>query len=198
MQPPQADSAEPTAAPVRPSPRWWRRKSLFRGVSWCARSCRWVVHVSDGGPRRKVGYFSDEIEAARAYDEAARQALGEWAMPNFPTEEESAFAARWHDFKTAQRFLGVTPTVWKRLANEGRITGGRLVPAPIGTTRRVFAYEELVRSFTQVFGNDRQCLARAVLRAGITPPPQQSDGQQQACLADWNDPRQAETTKMAA
>ncbi len=198
MQPPQADSADPTAAPVRPSPSRWRRKSLFRGVSWCARSCRWVVHVSDGGPRRKVGDFTDEIEAARAYDEAARQALGEWVMPNFPTEEESAFAARWHDFKTAQRFLGVTPTVWKRLAKEGRITPGRLVPAPIGTIRRVFAFEELVRSFTQVFGNDRQCLARAVLRAGITPPPQQGNGQRPAGPADWNDPLPAGKTKLAA
>src|SRR5687768_11960106 len=162
MQPPKADSADPTAAPVRPSRRMWRRKSLFRGVSWCVRSCRWVVHVSDGGPKRKVGYFIDEIEAARAYDEAARQALGEWAKLNFPTEEESAFAARWHDRKTAQRFLGVASCAWDRLVKEGRITGGRLVPSPTGGTRRVFTFEELVRSFTQVFGNDRQCLARAV------------------------------------
>ena len=34
--------------------------------------------------QRRLGSFRDEIAAAQAYDEAARELFGEHARPNFP------------------------------------------------------------------------------------------------------------------
>ena len=57
--------------------------SRFLGVSWHRRSGRWQAQIS---VRRKVtplGIYSDEEQAARAYDVAARAYFGEFARPNF-------------------------------------------------------------------------------------------------------------------
>jgi hypothetical protein len=42
---------------------------------------------------RYIGRFDDEIEAARAYDEAVRSYHGEYAHLNFPDAEEIGGAA---------------------------------------------------------------------------------------------------------
>ena len=58
--------------------------SAYRGVSWSTRDNRWVVHVAVG---HRVVYgknFTDELEAAKAYDTAARIYHGEKAKLNFP------------------------------------------------------------------------------------------------------------------
>lgn len=36
------------------------------------------------GVKKHLGYFSDEADAARDYDSAAREHFGEFATPNFP------------------------------------------------------------------------------------------------------------------
>ena len=43
--------------------------SLYSGVSWHKVSKRWAVQIRHDGKRHHVGYFNDEEEAARAYDE---------------------------------------------------------------------------------------------------------------------------------
>ena len=58
--------------------------SRFKGVSWSERSGKWFAQIQKEGERRKLGYFDDEIAAAEAYDEAAREWFGEHARPNFP------------------------------------------------------------------------------------------------------------------
>jgi hypothetical protein len=58
--------------------------SRFKGVSWDKLSKKWRAAVATGGKRRELGRFDDEIAAARADDEAARELFGEHAYQNFP------------------------------------------------------------------------------------------------------------------
>ncbi len=61
--------------------------SQFCGVSWATRRSHWIVSCADAtGRTRYLGSFSDETEAARAYDRAAEQWHGEFARLNFPEE----------------------------------------------------------------------------------------------------------------
>jgi hypothetical protein len=58
--------------------------SNFKGVSWDSKREKWVVQISKGEMHRHIGRFGDEIAAAQAYDEAARELFGEHAHLNFP------------------------------------------------------------------------------------------------------------------
>jgi hypothetical protein len=70
-----------------------RRKdnsSGFKGVRQ-TRTGRWTAVIGDGtGRKRQVGTFDSDIEAAKAYDAAARARWGEFARLNFPDEENAA------------------------------------------------------------------------------------------------------------
>ena len=65
--------------------------SKFKGVSWVKRTKAWFVSIGwrENGRQisKYVGYYKDEVEAARAYDEAARREFGEFARLNFPNQE---------------------------------------------------------------------------------------------------------------
>lgn len=56
--------------------------SRFKGVR--KRAGRWSASIRLEGREVRLGSFSDEAEAARAYDRAARQHFGEFACVNFP------------------------------------------------------------------------------------------------------------------
>jgi hypothetical protein len=58
--------------------------SRFKGVYLSSRSGRWVATIKKDRVQRRLGSFRDEIAAAQAYDEAARELFGEHARPNFP------------------------------------------------------------------------------------------------------------------
>ncbi len=47
---------------------------------------RWKAKIQVNGKNRFIGYFDDEIEAAKAYDEAAKKYYGEFAVLNFESE----------------------------------------------------------------------------------------------------------------
>ena len=61
------------------------RASDFKGVTWHKRDQVWFTRIYVDGQRIQLGTFDDEVAAARAYDEAARQHFGEFAKLNFPT-----------------------------------------------------------------------------------------------------------------
>lgn len=58
--------------------------SKFYGVCWAKEVTKWrsVIHVS--GKKISLGFFSDEVEAARAYDVAAKTYHSAHAKLNFP------------------------------------------------------------------------------------------------------------------
>lgn len=60
------------------------RSSRFKGVSWFARTRKWVVQIKAHGRRYCLGYFHKEEQAAMAYDRAAKQHFGEFARLNLP------------------------------------------------------------------------------------------------------------------
>jgi hypothetical protein len=57
--------------------------SKYRGVSWHSQNKKWRVQISVNKKTTTVGCFDDEIEAAKAYDAAARDCFGEFASTNF-------------------------------------------------------------------------------------------------------------------
>jgi hypothetical protein len=58
--------------------------SRFKGVSWKkGRHNCWKACIKIDSKQRHLGYYHDEIEAARAYDAAARENFGEFALLNF-------------------------------------------------------------------------------------------------------------------
>jgi len=84
-------------ANLRPATRsenmWNRRKadrksrSRYKGLSLHNRKKRWSVRIKVNGRSKFLGFFEDEVEAARAYDNAARKFHGEFAVLNFPQKQ---------------------------------------------------------------------------------------------------------------
>jgi hypothetical protein len=57
--------------------------SKYRGVTWEKSKQRWRAHLSYNKKTLHAGYFKDEIDAAKAYDEAAKKYHGDFAVLNF-------------------------------------------------------------------------------------------------------------------
>lgn len=57
--------------------------SKFLGVNWQKTAKKWRARIKFNGKQKSLGLFTDEIEAAKAYDAAAREHHGEFANPNF-------------------------------------------------------------------------------------------------------------------
>jgi HNH endonuclease/AP2 domain len=57
--------------------------SGFKGVSWYARSNRWVAYINLNGKRIHIGYVRDKDEAILARDAAVKCAYGEFGVLNF-------------------------------------------------------------------------------------------------------------------
>jgi hypothetical protein len=66
--------------------------SRFIGVDFSRPESKWRSRISYQGKRIMLGRFDSEIDAARAYDEAAKKYYGEFARLNFPQEDEQAKA----------------------------------------------------------------------------------------------------------
>lgn len=60
------------------------KTSPYKGVALNYK--KWRAHIRVNGKLIVIGRFDFELDAARAYDAAARQFFGEFARPNFPEE----------------------------------------------------------------------------------------------------------------
>ncbi len=59
-------------------------RSKYKGIFWQKKQKKWVARIMFDGNRIYLGCFKDEIEAAKAYDKAARKYHKEFACFNFP------------------------------------------------------------------------------------------------------------------
>ncbi|MBN1796171.1 MAG: HNH endonuclease [Sedimentisphaerales bacterium] len=62
--------------------------SIYKGVSWHKQHRKWGAAIKVNRKSIHLGYFNDEIEAAKCYDEAARKYHGEFACLNFPPPDK--------------------------------------------------------------------------------------------------------------
>lgn len=55
----------------------------YKGISWNKRKKKWVATICLNYKHIHLGFFINELDAARAYDEAAKKYHGEYARLNF-------------------------------------------------------------------------------------------------------------------
>jgi hypothetical protein len=58
-------------------------RSRYKGVDWAKDMKRWRARILVNGKRIYLGSFENEIDAAKAYDEAAKRYHGDFAALNF-------------------------------------------------------------------------------------------------------------------
>ena len=63
--------------------------SRYRGVHWSKSRSKWTAQIYDKDRKIHLGYYADELDAARADDDAARRMRGNAAVVNL-----SALSAR--------------------------------------------------------------------------------------------------------
>lgn len=60
--------------------------SSYKGVQFNKRHNKWTASITFMGKTFRIGTFTDEIEAAKAYDKKAKELFGEFAYLNFPDD----------------------------------------------------------------------------------------------------------------
>lgn len=65
------------------------QSSKYMGVSFAKRNKMWACNITYNGKLIWIGYFKDEISAAKAYDKKAVELYGETAKLNFPNDNNN-------------------------------------------------------------------------------------------------------------
>ncbi|GAB4815454.1 hypothetical protein N2152v2_002500 [Parachlorella kessleri] len=86
-----------------------RGTSPYNGVSWDKRKHKWFSQIQQHGKRHFLGYFDDEVEAARAYDRAALRLYGASAQLNFPTTTTASQQGPQDEEQLPSGFPSATP-----------------------------------------------------------------------------------------
>lgn len=56
--------------------------SKYKGVSWYKRDKKWMAYIRLNGKRIYLGYYINEIDAAKTYDKKAKELFGKFAYLN--------------------------------------------------------------------------------------------------------------------
>lgn len=65
---------------------WSNSSSKYKGVGWHKKINKWQARIKKGGRYCHLGYFSDEGQAAKVYNSAAKEMFGEFAYLNIIEE----------------------------------------------------------------------------------------------------------------
>ena len=65
-----------------------KNSSQYKGVSRFRDKNKWDAHIRLNDAQYHLGRFSNEADAAKAYDAAAKEHFGEYACLNFPDNQE--------------------------------------------------------------------------------------------------------------
>lgn len=63
------------------------KSSKYKGVVWHKYRKRWQGQISYENKRIYLGFFKNEIKAAKMYDNAAKRLFGEYALTNFKVND---------------------------------------------------------------------------------------------------------------
>jgi len=63
-----------------------KSRSKYKGVAWHKHNKMWPSNITVDGRQIPLGYFKNEIDAAKAYDMASKKYQGAFAFLNFPNE----------------------------------------------------------------------------------------------------------------
>lgn len=58
--------------------------SKYKGVWWDSHHKKWLAIISLKGKHIYLGFFDNQIDAAKAYDKKAAELFGDFAYLNFP------------------------------------------------------------------------------------------------------------------
>jgi hypothetical protein len=108
--------------------------SRFKGLEYCRRRNRWYVRIRFRGGRLWVGSFTDEVEAAHAYDCKAVELFGEFAHLNFP--EEWPLEKRQQVYAAAQPLRDALMAKAKAEKGKGKKAKGKRTRARTKTPKR--------------------------------------------------------------
>ena len=63
-------------------PGWRNSSSKYKGVTFNTYLNKWQAKISPHGKTKHLGYYADEVDAAKAYDSAAISVFGEYVKIN--------------------------------------------------------------------------------------------------------------------
>lgn len=73
----RAENAKNARRPTFPG-----KTSRFKGVCWSRHDGLWLAQIKNDGVQNRIGLYGDEVDAARAYDEAALRLHKEFSRTN--------------------------------------------------------------------------------------------------------------------